>query len=397
MSKVSFIDSASQRQELDIAVEDYREAGDLKMSLSQLYEMKYPSDPDLGCSTFEQMCASAGIRVRPDPARGIGASSMKEIIYGSRSMVAQGPITRPSGESSNTPSSRLLFPQVIMNLVEASLIDNKDHYLAPWENAIALRTTVSAARVDQPKIDTTSMEDGDSYQPIAQLAEPANMTRITLSDISYAIPTKAIGLEISDQALQATTIDLVAISLASQARIERIKRLETDMQAMISGDIDTGVVTSPIVNASTYDPAINAGLPITQLGFSKFLRANSITMNMTHMIMDDDTFLALEGRPGVVSVLTAPAPNQAGPGAVLLANASFPTPQALILPSAIVGANVILGFDSSKALHQITNQLASYTAIENFVLRRAVSFRWDYGSLMTKLHDDAWSGMLIGA
>ncbi len=396
MSKVSFRDTTGKRQEVDIKVEDYRQAGDEGLTLTQLYERKFQTDPAIGATTFEQMCMSAGIRVKDDPKRGIRASSMKEIIYGT-SMTDQGPITRPPGNSSDVPSSRLLFPQVIMSLVEATLTDSEDDYLLPWEKAIALKTSVASSRVDQPKIDTSSLEDGDSYQPIAQLAEPASMTRITLSDTSYAIPNKAIGLEISDQALQATSVALVAISLASQARIERIRRLEQDMSSMISGDVDTGVAASTMVNASTYDPTINAGLPITQLGFSKFLRSNQRTMNMTHMIMDDDSFLALESRPGVVTVLTAPAPGQAGPGALTLANASSPTPQVLVLPTSVIGANVILGFDSSKALHQITNTLASYTAVENFVLRRAVSFRWDYGVLMTKLHDNAWNGMLIGA
>jgi len=395
MSKVTFRDGDNRQQEVNIDVTDYREASDNNMSLSQLYQTKYPTNVQAEATTFEQMCASAGLRMRADKEHGIPASNMKEIMYGSH-LGSPGPIVRPQGSDSDTPSSRILFPQVVMNLVESALLSNKEDYLAPWEGAIAMSTSVNSARVDQPKIDTTGPEE-DAAQPISQLAEPAVMTRITLSDVAYNIPTKAIGLEISDQALEASTIDLVAISLASQARGERIRRIENDMAAMISGDIDVGIAASTFANGSTFDPLINAGTPITQLGWSKFLRSQYQTMNMTHVLMSLDTYFKIEARPGVTTVLSAPDGESQLPGRIQLANAGFPSPVILILPEDIVGADVALGFDSSKAMQEIINVSASYSAIENFVLRRAVSFRWDYGMILTKLHDDAFAGINLGA
>jgi len=395
MSKVAFRDPKGQNQEINISVTDYREAADRKLSLAQLYQKKYPTAADSKSTSFEQMCASAGIRLRADKAHGIPASNMKEIMYGSH-LDAQGPIVRPDGNSTDTPSSRILFPQVVMNLVESALLSNKEDYLAPWESAVAMTSSVNTARVDQPKIDTTGPEDSYS-QPISQLAEPAVMTSITLSDTAYNIPTKSIGLEISDQALQATTIDLVGISLASQARGDRINRIETDMASIISGDVDSGVAASPFVNASTFDADVTALIPVTQKAWAKFLRSNYQTMNVTHVLMSLDTFQLIEDRPGVTTVLSAPDSDSQLPGRIQLANPGFPSPVVLLLPDAIIGANVVLGFDSSKALHEIINVSASYSAIENFVLRRAVSFRWDYGMMLTKLHDDAFAGMNLGA
>jgi len=397
VSKVSFVDRTHGRQEVTLDVTDYMAAADHKMSLSQFYANKYRTDEaaNNGANTLEQFAASAGIRVRADESRGIPATNMKEIMHGMVDLSA-GTIVRPSSNNNNNVAARILFPEVMMQMINDQLLINKEDYLLPWENAIAVRSSVVGPRVDQPTINVTAPE-GSAAQPISQLAEPAVMVSISLGQRSYTIPTMSIGLQIADQALEASTIDIVAITLAAQARGERIRRLENDMVNIISGDTDYGINPVTFVNASTFDAAI-PGVPITHKAWVKWRRSKYQYMSLTHMIMDEDTALAVDSRTNKPTILTDLTGDVTRfPAGYTIANAGMTEPTVLMLPTSIVGANRIVGFDRNSALQQITNISASYSAIEEFVLRRSKAMRFDYGTALFKLFDQAFSGLNIGA
>jgi len=404
---VSFNHAASGRTEVNLDVHDYMEAGNNKMSLSQYFAMKYPvktSSDQQGNTTYpegtalEQFAMAAGIRVRPDHARGIQASNMHEIIHGTGvSPMSAGTVVRPQGSQPNTAAARILFPEVVLQLVNDVLLFNKDDYLLPFEAAIALKTSVTSPRVDQPRINVSNAE-GSAAQPISQLAEPAVMVSITLNQKSYTIPTKSIGMQISDEALQATTIDLVALTLAAQARGERIRRIEADMSAIINGDADSGVTAVSFVNASTFDSTIPGTNFMTNKAWFKWLRSNYQKMSVSNILTTDDGALAIDARVGRPTVFgdTSQDPNRF-PGMYRVDNIGVPEPSMLLLPAAIVGANRVVGFDRRYGLHQITNLNASYSAIEQFVMRRSSSMRFDYGTALFKLYDEAFAGLTMGA
>lgn len=397
ITTVSFRDHTNALSEVSLDVSDYMAAADNGMSLSQYYTNRFRTNEaaNSGATTLEQFAASAGIRVRPDETRGIPATSMKEIMHGSVDLSA-GTIVRPNSNGNNNIAARILFPEIMMQMINDQLLVNKDDYLVPWENAIAVKTSVVGPRADQPTINVTAPESS-AAMPIGQLAEPAVMVSITLGQKSYTIPTLSIGLQVADQALQAATIDLVAIALASQARGERIRRLESDMVNIISGDVDYGINAVSFVNASTFDSAV-PGVPITHKAWVKWRRSKYQYMSLTHMLMDEDTALAIDarqGRPTQFENLTGDTTRF--PAGYTIANAGMTEPTVLLLPSSIVGANRIVGFDRASALQQITNISASYSAIEEFVLRRAKAMRFDYGTALFKLFDQAFSGLTIGA
>lgn len=390
----SFVDRTGARQEVTLDVSDYREAADHKLSLTQLYAQKFPTKESEG-STLEQFAASAGIRVKADNKRGIPASSMREIMHGGVDKAA-GTIVRGTGSDRQTTTGRILFPEIMMQMVNEVLVTDKEDVLAPWESAIALKTNVVGPRVDQPRINVTGPE-ASAAQPISQLAEPATMVSITLSDKSYTIPTKSIGLQVADQALESATIDLVAIALASQARGERIRRIEEDMVNIISGDVDYGINAVAFANASTFDSGLSTN-KMTHKAWLKWLRANHQKMTITHVVTTIDSYLDIEnrnGKPTAYTDLTMVANRL--PGDFTLENAGIPTPRILLLPSAVVGADRAVGFDSRYAMQQITNISASYSAVENFVLRRATGMRFDYGTAVFKLMDEAFTGITLGA
>ncbi len=395
MPKLNFTDHTGKLAEANITVQDYKEAGKENQSLSQLYAAKFPTLAG-EATAFEQFCAASGIRIRADKATGIPATSMAEILDDAPSKYA-GTIVRPDGSDRGGTAGRLLYPEVMLNLINANLMESKEDYLSPWESAIALRTTVSSPRIDQPTIDVTAPE-GSKAMPIGQLAEPAVMVNITLAERSFTIPTKSIGLQVADQALEATTLDLVGIALASQAKGERIRRIEEDMGNIINGDVDFGINAVPFVNASTFDGTIPGTNKFTQRAWVKWLRENYQKMTITHLLCDVDSLLDIEDRVGrpVVTQDTSSQANLLNPG-YSVENAGLPTPRVLLLPTSIIGADQVVGFDAKYALHEITNVTASYSAIEEFVLRRSVAMRFDFGIALFKLYDEAFQGVTIGA
>ena len=395
MPKLIFTDHTGKQAEAGLSVQDYKEAGKANQSLSQLYAAKYPT-VEGSATAFEQFCAASGIRVRADKATGIPATSMAEILDDAPTKYA-GTIVRPDGSDRGGTAGRLLYPEVMLNLINANLTESKEDYLAPWESAIAMRTTVSSPRIDQPTIDVTAPEDSKAM-PIGQLAEPAVMVNITLSERSFTIPTKSIGLQVADQALESTTLDLVGIALASQARGERIRRIEEDMGNIINGDVDFGINAVSFVGASTFDGTIPGTNKFTQRAWVKWLREKYQTMTITHLLCDIDAALDIEARVGRPTVFNDTS-NQSNlfDAKYTVENMGMPTPKVLLLPTSIIGADQIVGFDAKYALHEITNVTASYSAIEEFVLRRSVAMRFDFGVALFKMYDQAFSGVTLGA
>ena len=391
--KFSFVDASGSQQEVGLDVTIYREAADAGLSLSQHLEQKYPSHPDRG-STFGQMMQSCGMYIANDMETGITAPSMKQVFDGKAKIMA-GALVRNDGSQRNTVSGRMLFPGVILELVAANLTENKDDFLAGYEKMIAIDTSVSSPRVDQPTIDVTAPE-GSRSQAIAQLAEPAVMVSITLAEKSFAIPTKSIGLMVSDQALQATTLDLVGIAMSAQARGERIFMVEEQLGAMMNGDVDWGEAALSSITADSLDSVgITLAGEMTQKAWIHYLRDDYRKMTIDWLMMDIDTALAIENRTGKPTVNTDDPNSPRIDTTFSIENLSLPVPRILLMDTAFIGANTVVGIDSRYAIRRVKNVSASYEAIEQWVMRRATAFRVDYGEMSKKLYTDAWKKMTL--
>lgn len=391
-STYSFVAADGSRQEVTLDVTAYKAAADAGLSLSQWLEQTYPAASQYG-STFSQFMQSAGMYVSNDPLTGLQAPSLKTVLDGGASIMA-GPLTRNDGSARNTVSGRLLFPEVILELMAAALTDSHDDFLGGYNKMIAINTNVTSPRVDQPTIDVTAPEDSRS-QGIAQLAEPSQMVTITLAEKSYAIPTKSIGLMISDQALQATTLDLVGLTMTAQARGERVSMVEEQLGAMISGDADWGEAALSSFTAKSLDDSITVAGDVTQSAWIHYLRDNYRKLTIDAIMCDIDTALSIENRANKPTVNTDD-PNSARIDALFsIENLALPRPRVLLLDTAFIGANTIVGIDSRYAIRRTVNVAAAYEAIEQYVMRRAVAFRIDYGEMSKKLYPEAWQMMTL--
>lgn len=393
-NQVSFKDNTGKQVEVEIGVELYKAAAEKKQSLSQYLNTTFPTSSERA-TTFDQMAASSGLFVRGDKNYGINSPTMADVLDGSASISANA-VTRSGGSGIATPASRILYPEVVMQMIESELTSSDDPFLAGVDKMIAITSNVNTPRVEQPVINTTGPK-GTESQPIAQLAAPASMVSITVADQSYRIPTMSVGLEISDEAQGSATLDLVGIALTANAREQAILRAEADIAGMIAGDNDLGESAVTGVNASTFDSNINGSTKMTQKGWVKFLRDNYRKMNKDWLLMDVDTALEIESRTGKPTN-QSDDPNSPRIDALFtVENLALPTPRVLILPTTLIGADTVVALDSRFAIRKVVNVSANYSAIEEYVLRRGSGLRIDYGYVMKKLYSDAWTKLTIGA
>ena len=390
-STFSFVNDKSQRQEVKLDVTEYKAASAAGLTLSQYLATTYKADTRHG-STMEQFMASAGMFIRPDAATGLRPPTMRQVMEGGVEMMA-GAITRNDGSNSNTPSGRLLFPEVILQIIASELTENKDDFINGYQSLIAQTQNVTSAKVDQPVIDVTAPE-GSKSQPISQLAEPAAMVTITVSDASYRIPTNSIGLSISDEALGATTLDLVGLAISSQAREQRVTDIEQHLSGMISGDVDRGETALSAITANSLDSTLAAG-QMSQKAWIHYLRDNYRKMTITNILCDIDTALLIEGRSGKPTINDDDPRTPRIDALFSIENMGLSAPRILLLDSAFIGANTVVGLDNRSAIRQTVNVNATYQAIEEYVMRRSTSFRFDYGATANKLYTDAWRMMTL--
>lgn len=388
----SILDREGNRTQVELNVELYREAFDQGISLPQLLNQKFDTDQEKYGTPFQQLLATSGLALGRDQLTGLPASRMSEVLDGGPQMA----VVRPDGSQALTVAGRMLFPAVIMQWIESQLMDDWTTYEGVYNRMIALTTSANSPRVDQPIINLTAPR-GSVAQPIAQMAEPGAMVSISLSDKSYRIPTKSIGFEISDEASKATAIDLVGMTLQQQVIGQRIALINEYLNSMLNGDADLGLGTLTSENASTYDAAVTAGT-ITNKAWIKWLRKDWTKLSIDWVICDIDTYLAIENRTNRPTVFTdagndirlTSIPTAANPGIPGAINF-------FIVDTALIGANTLVGIDSRRAIHKMIYVGGSYSAVENYVMRRSTAMRFDFAEMSTRLYynNDGWKKLIL--
>ena len=391
--KPSIVDRDGNRHEVELSVDMYRAAYEMGVSLPQYLSQTFDTDAERYGTPFQQLLATSGMALKRDSETGLAASRMFDILNGGPQMAA----ARPDGSQALTVAGRLLFPAVILQWIESTLMSDWSTYEAIYGRMVALTSSSSSPRVDQPVVNLNDPR-GSLAQPIAQLAEPAAMVTISLSDRSYRIPTMSIGFEISEEASKSTTIDFVGMTLQQQIIGQRIGLINQYLSAMINGDVDMGISPLTGENASSYDSAATTPALFSNKAWVKWLRKDWTKLNIDWVICDIDTYLAIEnrvGRPVIVGdagndIRLTSIPTAANPG--------IPSAvQFFIVDTAIVGANTLIGIDSSKAIHRLVYAGGSYSAVEQYVMRKSTAMRFDFAEMSTRLYGDnsGWKKLVL--
>jgi len=386
-TNIKLTDAQGKSVEIALGHTIYQEAAERETTVPTLLQARYGDKVDSSKGTvFEQALLESGVFLGTDSMRGLSSPTVKQMYDGFG--IDMSGIRAPDGKSNNI-SARMLFPQVILETMADEL--QKDHadFVGGYNDMVAINRNVPSARVDQPTINTKANEDVESGE-IAQLAEPASLVTITVGDTSKRIPTRSIGLMISDEAQKATSLDLVTLAMTAHARGERIRMIEGNIKAMINGDPDRGMSALTPVTAKSYDPDITAANEITKKAWVKFLREKYQTRSLNAVMMSIDTALLLDKALIPSDHTDDKSRIKTGFG---IRNLGIADPQVLLVDPSILGAGRIVGLDSRYAIQRMINVGASYEAIESFLLRKAKAFRVDHGEQSFRLYDEAWEVM----
>lgn len=384
MAKIIGADGAGVEIKLETSL--YKEAKALNLTVPQLINRKYPTSPDAHASSFEQLCASTGLIVGSEREFGLHSPTIGAILDGTAELNA-------ASVAAADPSSRILYPAVFLELIEDKLKVDRTTDPNSFDRMVAMDMSVVGNRIEQPVISLTPSEQKRS-KVISQLAMPDAMLTITTADTSRAISTFSLGLEVSDQALQSTTLDFVSMAVARQAEVERNARAYDYLLGCLNGDLDNGQAALAQTQAKTYDAACTTIGDLTKKAIVGWLLNNSHKRVISHVVTD------LAGMQAIEKALENTNTNQYVSGALVpqfsIMNKMLQALEIFIVdPTAGWPAQTLMGLDRRYAITRVRNSAAAYSAVEQFVLRRSSVLRFDFAELAYRNYDDAFDTLSL--
>ena len=389
MSELVYIDAAGDKQALEFNLETYRKAADAGLSVPQYLATHFPTNADKYGSTFEQALEQAGVFVKGDKGTGIHSSKLEDVLGRS---AASGAIT-----IDGHPAPRILFPAAILSAIENRLqagVEDDNSTPNAFDKMVAFDESVDGDRFVRPVFDFSQAESARSM-PTAQLAMPPVVLGVSASTVARTIPSWAIGVEISEQAQRAWSLDLLSLVVSKQAMKERAERAENYVLSLLNGDPDIqtaplSAIAGKVMSAHSIDASATSGL--TQKAWLGWLSRNQTTRKISTIITDLEGAMAIENRVG------RPTSNDNLNGVTQrldtkfnVLNAMWPTQVDIyITNNPAWPAKTVVGFDKRFGIHRVKSLTASYQAVEQFVLKRSTAMRIDNGELAYRLYDDAF-------
>lgn len=404
-----FYDAQGQLQDIEVPPDIYSKAAAVNLSVPAFINREYPTDGVNG-SAFHQMLASCGLVVPDNKARaayGLKPPTMADVLSGTANFMVGS-----NAEQFGTPTgsaSRTLFPAALVAYIETALVKNYEMDADQFDKMIGLEIAVDRDRFEQPQINMSAGTGGSLQAPNqakaarrAQLAGPSSFMQFTTSDVTRKIPTYALGMEFSQEALKATTLDLVGMSVQRQLRVERDAWVNSYISDFYAGDLDisTGSLASLgfTVNSSTLDST--AGSQNTQKSWLKWLNRLRKYRVIDWVMCDLGTYLQhIEGRTGRPSLTAIDTllPRMEAQGRVV--NNVVGDVNVFIVDDAADGgplpAGTLLGLDSRYAIARVRNTSANVTAAEQYALRQAEAFMVQFAEICYRMHDNAFDTLVI--
>lgn len=370
------IQSNGAPQEVEFSLDMYAAAAEAGLTLSQYLNRKVPTTDNDPGTAFEQCMARSGIILSEDRHFGLRAPTIHDVLTGKAELNSSS-VVRPDGSERFTPAGRYFFPQVLIDLLESELREDRSSSMAGFMEMVAYTRSITSSRYDQVKIDYTRPRETRA-QPISQLAEPTRLLSITTSSVQRALPTWSVGIEISDQAAQAATLDLVQIALREHGAEERWNRMHEDFLGIVNGNADAGEdgVISNAVSVTAYDPSISQPRTLTQLAWVKFLMRNWMRRRISHIVCSINSYMAIEKRADRPNATTEWVRDERLNTTPAIGLELIPA-NVRIFPMEDFPDDLLVGVDASKAMRRIVQVSANYSAIEAYVMRRSTAFRID--------------------
>ena len=297
-------------------------------------------------------------------------------------------------------AGRLVALPYLMDVIENKLTSSDYGIKGVFNSKAAVVESISGTKFERPILNF-SRPEGARSRAISQLSEPASMLTLTSSDKSWKISGSSIGMEVSDEAAAAVNLDIVQLSMARQAEVEELERIEQQMLAFLNGDTDLDMsalssVTGAVKNAKTdFDSSLTVGT-LSQKAWVNWLFYGSRVRRIDTVITNLAGALAIEGRAGRPVVTGDNATSKRIDTLESVVNPSWPDQvDVVISQDPNWPANTIVGFDSRYGYHVVNSTTLAYSAMEQFAIRRSTKYRVDTGSISYRLFDDAWQVLTL--
>ncbi len=349
-------------------------------------------------SAFQQLCASAGLTLHgKDNPFGVRPATIADILDGKSGFDAS--VNTQDRASPYGSASRTLFPAAIIEMMEDVMQPDRKTDETVFADLVAITVPIAGDHFDQPILSYANAgganagTNGAKAQRIAQLAQAPTILTLTTSERSRKIPTYGIGLEMSVQAMRATTIDLLALTVNRFTEIERDARVYTYLSNIFAGDLDNNVAAVSAVTSNSLDSTATGGA-LTHKACLKFLVRNRKKRKITHLCGDINAYLAWEGRSGRPGTANYdPTLARIDPQAVMV-NQGFGNDVKWFLTDLAtdggpVPANTVWAIDASKGIMMVTNTEADFRATEQFILRRSEAIAWHWAAEAYRLFGDS--------
>lgn len=390
---VTFEDKAGAKQEVPLGLEHWKEAKQKNVTLRALLNQKFPT-ANANHDTFTQMCASAGLVLKPNAAFGIQSTSMRDILEDLAPSAAEFSHTNPV-------QSRVLFPAFMLQYVEDKMSVDRSSAVSAFESMVALTTSVPQYRAEQPVISYGQAHGPEATRSVkrTELVAPPSMLTITAAERQLTIPEMVLGIEISDRAMAATTLDLVGMALNRQREVEGYARVGEDLLALLQGDADIATMTGALtaITANSLSTATLAAGELDDEAWVNYLYKDLNKCRVSHVITDLKTARLITNRTG--------RPTQDKDKST---DDRIQTTSSIFYPNLIDNVQVyvappewswpaatIMGIDRDYAIQRYRSVAASYSDVERFVLRRGTGFVISHGDIMTRIFDDAFKVMTL--
>jgi hypothetical protein len=385
-----------QHVELDLTV--YNQAKAENKTVAQVINSKFAADVDDSLGTaFQQICASNGLTLVGANPFGLKNGTVADILDGSCSFQA-GPANTKDRPDPWGNQSRLLFPSAVLEMVEDMFYDSRADDDVVFRDLVKTTVSIAGDTYRQPVLSYQTAGGpnagalGAKASRVTQLGEVPNILKITTSDRNFTIPAYGIGIEMSQEAMKGTTLDMFGLTVKRYVDIEHNARVYGYLSSLFLGDVDRGTSAITAVTTTALDSAATGGV-VTHKSWIKFLARNRRRRKITHVMCDLDTYLKIEGRTG------RPGSNNYDPSLARL------DPQITPVNSGMVGfgndvkwwivddaanggpvpANTVWALDQSQAIKLIKNTEADFKATEEFVLRRASRMVWTWAEEVDRL------------
>lgn len=383
----------TQHVDAQISANLYKEAQDKNLTIAQLLNQKF-ADADLSVGTAaSQIYASEGLALTGKNPFGLRNVTTAEVLDGRSGFQAAGNV-KDAGDPFGS-ASRILFPAALVDMVEAAIVKDYTTDGQMFNRMVAQEVAIAGEAFEQPVIDysTTGGPEQAKAQRVSQFAEPPALMRFGTSQRIRKLPTYGIMLEFSQQALRATTLDMVAMTVNRYMMIEKDQRIYQYISDLFTGNDDLIVGAVSAVTTNSLDTNATGGV-VTHKSWLKFLARNRKYRQITHVIGDINAYLAVEGRTG------RPGSNNYDPTLSRIdpqaqaQNVGFGNNVQWFITDAAtdggpVPANTIYAIDASKAIARVSNTTANYQAAETFALRRSEAMVMHWSEEVYRLMGDS--------